>query len=801
MNRNTILGLLVLLAFSNAAFASLSCSLSIHSWNNGYVANLTVTNEGDSSLEGWEVFLEYSKAPEINSNWGAELEVQSGYVVAKNVSWNGMLKSGESAYFGYVGAHSGDFTAPECVIEMLQDEPLAKYLKDGVKNHLEYRGVQYGSSSSSSTGGLSSSNSSASSSASSASSSSGAASADGDITNTQELGVDEADIIESDGTHLYVVRGFSRASSHPVYGTTSSSTSSASSSTSASSTTSTSSTSSSSSSSSTTSGGGSNSSMALLSITAYQKDSVNGSASKVADISLPYDQNTVTLAGAYYFPSENGKHLISVGETLNSTFFGWNYYHGYYAYYQTSNKVSLVTTNVSDPSAMVEVERMQFDGSLVSSRRIGNTLFIASRYSPSLKRLGLSLNSSSGTENLARVEEASLDDLLPHIYDEEGGSKPLLSKDDCIVPEWPEKVDAYAGSLLVLTKINLDDSSDIESRCLPASATDIFASQDAVYAFGYGYNREMKIHKFAIDEAFEYRGSIKVAGSIPCSERPYCFGEKDGVLRVLYSANSAFIEGGLTTDTRYRIALIGESSTGTELELVSTLPNASRPESIGKPGERIYGMRSFGEHAYVVTFDKVDPLYAIDLSDPEDPYIAGALEVEGFSQYLHPVGENLLIGVGKDAYYDAIRDITWYQGVKVELFDISDPTMLRSLGSEIIGKRGSNTTVNYDPRAFAFRDDEYGMRFSLPIQVNTLLPNNGNPDLPNQFYNHEHTGLYVFEIEDGAGGDAVLSRKGVLKVPSPGSIFNDRGVLDEGAVFYLHNYRMLAGLLSELEME
>ena len=78
-------------------------------------------------------------------------------------------------------------------------------------------------------------------------------------------------------------------------------------------------------------------------------------------------------------------------------------------------------------------------------------------------------------------------------------------------------------------------------------------------------------------------------------------------------------------------------------------------------GERIYGVRFMGERGYVVTFRQIDPLYTLDLSDPTAPKVVGELKIPGYSAYLHPVGENLLLGVGREA-----------QNVKASLFDVSN---------------------------------------------------------------------------------------------------------------------------------
>ena len=76
-----------------------------------------------------------------------------------------------------------------------------------------------------------------------------------------------------------------------------------------------------------------------------------------------------------------------------------------------------------------------------------------------------------------------------------------------------------------------------------------------------------------------------------------------------------------------------------------------------------------GPQAYIVTFRQIDPLYALDLSDPTDPKALGELKITGFSSYLHPVGDNLLLGIGQEADQDGRTE-----GLQISLFDTSDPT-------------------------------------------------------------------------------------------------------------------------------
>lgn len=123
-------------------------------------------------------------------------------------------------------------------------------------------------------------------------------------------------------------------------------------------------------------------------------------------------------------------------------------------------------------------------------------------------------------------------------------------------------------------------------------------------------------------------------------------------------------------------------------------------------GERIFSVRFMGPDAYVVTFRQVDPLYALDLSDPFNPEVLGQLKIPGFSSYLHPVGDDLLLGVGQDASLEGR-----VEGLQVSLFDVSDPTdpirvaQLRPLGDDGQEPEYSWSPVESDHRAFLFFDD------------------------------------------------------------------------------------------------
>jgi Secreted protein containing C-terminal beta-propeller domain distantly related to WD-40 repeats len=132
------------------------------------------------------------------------------------------------------------------------------------------------------------------------------------------------------------------------------------------------------------------------------------------------------------------------------------------------------------------------------------------------------------------------------------------------------------------------------------------------------------------------------------------------------------------------------------LEIISELSELA-------PGERVYSARIIKSTLYLVTFRRIDPLFAIDLSNPEKPAILGYLKIPGFSEYLHPVNENLLLGIGRE-------DLS----IKVSLFNVSNPKNI--IEKTTLKINGYSPLVDSDDyHAFLF-DNRYSLCY-LPIQV------------------------------------------------------------------------------------
>ncbi|MEV6715674.1 beta-propeller domain-containing protein [Lentzea sp. NPDC051208] len=115
---------------------------------------------------------------------------------------------------------------------------------------------------------------------------------------------------------------------------------------------------------------------------------------------------------------------------------------------------------------------------------------------------------------------------------------------------------------------------------------------------------------------------------------------------------------------------------------------------LGK-GERIYSVRFIGKMGYVVTFRQTDPLYTLDLSDPRQPRVMGELKINGFSAYLHPAGDGKLIGVGQEA-----TDQGRTTGTQVSLFDVANPASPQRVAQYHLPD--TNSEAQFDPHAFLF---------------------------------------------------------------------------------------------------
>ena len=187
---------------------------------------------------------------------------------------------------------------------------------------------------------------------------------------------------------------------------------------------------------------------------------------------------------------------------------------------------------------------------------------------------------------------------------------------------------------------------------------------------GYGYDKT-NITKFKLNNgSLEFKASESINGSLL---NQFSMDEKDDYLRVATTLN----KGKLTTEEEYTSYEYLPTSNNLYI-LDSDLKAVGAIEDIAE-NETIYSVRFDGDIGYFVTFKEVDPLFSVDLSNPSNPTILGSLKIPGFSEYMHPFKENLLLGLGKEATENGETT-----GLKISMFDTSDKGNISEINKLVI---------------------------------------------------------------------------------------------------------------------
>jgi uncharacterized secreted protein with C-terminal beta-propeller domain len=450
--------------------------------------------------------------------------------------------------------------------------------------------------------------------------------------------------------------------------------------------------------------------------------------------------------------------------------------------------------DVSDPYNVRQTWKLEIDGWLRTSRKIGNTLYLVTSFHPRVTDLVRPAATPEQREaNERRIRSAQPDELLPQYRINDASGAPLVKASDCVIAADHADVDAYQ-QLLVVTAVDLRERRVTDSTCLSTNMSAVYVSTSSLYVAGFGTRASdgaalTILHKFGLaTSSITYAATGAVEGHLGWTNPSYYMDERGSDLRIVTSQSSS------SGNATHRLSILRQS--GPTLHLLSTLPNTGRPAPIGKPGEIVHAVRFVAERAYIVTARAIDPLYVVDVTNPNDPFIAGELEIPGFSTYLHPLDASLVASVGRQT------DATGFaQGVKVELFDVSEPDRPRSVGLQVFGHSGSWSEAITNPHAITFlpvADDTH--RIALPIDVfETPDPTNTGR------FSWTYSGLHLLEVRNASSGSPLLHFQGAIRTAEPSNEVNypphavpERGVLHNDSVFAIYGDEVRSRLWQEI---
>jgi uncharacterized secreted protein with C-terminal beta-propeller domain len=372
--------------------------------------------------------------------------------------------------------------------------------------------------------------------------------------------------------------------------------------------------------------------------------------------------------------------------------------------YQPAKSV-LTEVDVSNPSRLRLVGTLTLDGSYVAARLVGSVArIVAAAQMPSALPFKQPTDGSpeaiaaADRQNDAVLARSKVASWIPSYRIRRAGAKagkarPLVQ---CRHVRRPTSFSGL-GMLTVLTVDLAKGLQPVDSAAVMTDGRIVYASPESLYVATERWadrpdpekptqeqaGAQTEIHKFDISSPVktQYRGSGRVSGFLLSQ---WSLSEYKGVLRVVSTETPAWWGAGRES----------ESFLTTLRPSGGALVQAGRIGGLGK-GERVYSVRFVGDTGYVVTFRQIDPLFTLDLSQPERPRVLGELKIPGYSAYLHPIGGDLLLGVGQDADENG-RPL----GTQLSIFDVSDLRKPTRLYTQHLGQGWSE--AEHDHHAFLF---------------------------------------------------------------------------------------------------
>ncbi len=390
--------------------------------------------------------------------------------------------------------------------------------------------------------------------------------------------------------------------------------------------------------------------------------------------------------------------------------------------------------DISDIASPREIRRLELEGSYLSSRKIGDSLYLISNkyldvYGIIPYRNGQESGSSEIDESSyqPKFRDSAVHEQLTTIaYDDiryfPGFIEPnymLVAGVDLSSADEPMHVETFLGSghnvyastehlYVAVTKIDQPEAAPAQTGEATEQESGQASDQTSnlvIIGTTAPYQQNTAIYKFSLhagDVIYMAEGSVN--GTIL---NQFSMDEHEGHFRI---ATTSGEQWGVN-ELKNNLYVLGDA-----------LQPVGKIEDIA-PGERIYSVRFAGDRAYMVTFRTVDPLFVIDVANPSAPTILGELKIPGYSDYLHPYDENHIIGFGKDTIEVSQKDRNgnvvgvnaYYLGMKVALFDVTDVANPKELHKVNIGDRGTHSELLHNHKALLFDKEKNLLAFPVDL--------------------------------------------------------------------------------------
>ncbi|HRH93834.1 MAG TPA: beta-propeller domain-containing protein [Candidatus Peribacteria bacterium] len=406
----------------------------------------------------------------------------------------------------------------------------------------------------------------------------------------------------------------------------------------------------------------------------------------------------------------------------------------------SQNRTEVRIYNVADHANPKLTRKVSFDGGNVSTRRIDDKLYLV---------MNRNLWWGGYPMPLANVKASAVTEAdvgVPVFNDSATGGK-----DESVVRCGAVSILPHVAQpeYMIVAVVPLNNSTaEVKRELVVGSAQNVYASLKNLYVatprWNYvwdgrgGNSSSTQLYRFE----FTADGvDLKSQGSVPGTVlNQFSMDEYGESFRIATTKEATWSNDGKERPSTNNLYVLNRS-----LERVGEIEDIA-------PGESIHSVRFMGDRTYMVTFQQVDPLFVIDTSDARHPKILGKLKIPGYSDYLHPYDATHVIGFGKEVDESIDKDkvhtegavyYTAVLGMKVSMFDVSDVEHPKEMFKTVIGDRGTESPLLTDHHALLFEKDRNLLAFPVTVMS---LPAGAKPTDESAYPTATFQGAYVYDI-------------------------------------------------------